>query len=109
MQSVTIDQRVGGQDRSRQNKERRRTSNREGKEQRCAKYRESKRNEKRESNKPKRQLQEHTSFNTEATRHIIDFVSLVRVIDIKVLQELGAERCVGSLSAGQDLQHMAII
>lgn len=37
MQSVTIDQRVGGQDRSRQNKERRRTSNREGKEQRCAK------------------------------------------------------------------------
>lgn len=36
-------------------------------------------------------------------------VSLVGVVDVDVLQQLGAEGRVGSLGAGQDLQHAAVV
>lgn len=61
---------------------------------------------KRGRDKPERQVQkEHASLNTQPTQ----FVSLGGVVDVDVLQELGAEGGVGSLGARQDLQHVAVI
>lgn len=34
---------------------------------------------------------------------------LVRVVDINVLQELGAERRIGSFGAGQEFKNMAVV
>lgn len=80
MQSVKTDQRVGEQGQSGLNRQRRRG---------------------------RKML--HEDKEDKGWKMSLRMVWLVWVVHVDVLQELGTEGCIGSLSVGKDLQHMAIV